>query len=83
MAVLVGIGFAFGSMKWVSIVALIPIVYRFFSCYMLKTVKSNIVEVCIWLCVVELGDSLAVTVWDNMFVLVLYIRDGDLKKRGD
>ncbi len=33
MAILVGIGFAFGSMKWVSIVAVIPVLYRFFSFY--------------------------------------------------
>lgn len=36
MSILVGIGFSFGSMKWVSIVALIPIVYRLFSFYMFE-----------------------------------------------
>ena len=36
MAILVGIGFAFGSMKWVSIIALIPIVFRFFSFYLIE-----------------------------------------------
>jgi len=33
MAILVGIGFAFGSMKWVSIIALLPVLYRVFSFY--------------------------------------------------
>ena len=33
MAVLVGIGFAFGSLKWVSIIAVIPVLYRLFSFY--------------------------------------------------
>lgn len=32
-AVLVSIGFAFGSMKWVSIVALLPVLYRIYSYY--------------------------------------------------
>lgn len=30
-AVLVSIGFAFGSMKWVSIIALLPVLYRIYS----------------------------------------------------